>query len=92
MLTKTIEVHEAQRRFAELLSWVLEGTEVVLQRDSTPLARLVPLALPTKSRVAGLHTGAIWTSDDFDEPLPDEFWMGVATTDDICASSRPPRN
>lgn len=25
-------------------------------------------------RVAGLHQGAIWTSDDFDEPLPDEFW------------------
>lgn len=26
----------------------------------------------------GLHLGAISTSDDFDEPLPDEFWLGEA--------------
>ncbi len=24
----------------------------------------------------GLHLGAISTSYDFDEPLPDEFWLG----------------
>jgi len=38
----------------------------------TPVARLVPISV----RAAGLHAGAIWTSPDFDEPLPDEFWMG----------------
>ncbi len=27
-------------------------------------------------RVAGLHQGQIWMSDDFNEPLPDEFWLG----------------
>lgn len=27
-------------------------------------------------RVAGLHEGQIWMSDDFKEPLPDEFWLG----------------
>lgn len=27
-------------------------------------------------RVPNLHPGAIWTSDDFDDPLPDEFWLG----------------
>ncbi|CAN1209388.1 DUF2281 domain-containing protein [Tumidithrix helvetica PCC 7403] len=27
-------------------------------------------------RVAGLHKGQIWMSDDFNEPLPDEFWLG----------------
>jgi hypothetical protein len=27
-------------------------------------------------RILGLHPGAIWTSDDFDDPLPDEFWLG----------------
>lgn len=76
MSTKTIEVYEAQRRFTELLSWVLEGTEVVLEQDSIPFARLVPFTLPVKARVAGLHAGAIWTSDDFDKPLSEEFWMG----------------
>lgn len=28
-------------------------------------------------RVAGLHAGMAWMSDDFDEPLPDEFWLGT---------------
>jgi len=74
MLTKTVDVSEAQTNLKELLSLVLEGTEVVLTEDSTPIARFVPIALPTTSRVAGLHPGAIWTSDDFDEPLPEEFW------------------
>ena len=27
-------------------------------------------------RVPDLHKGKIWMSDDFDEPLPDEFWLG----------------
>jgi prevent-host-death family protein len=76
MLTKTVEVHEAQSNLKKLLSMVLEGTEIVLTENDTPLARLVPLALPTKPRIAGLHPGAIWTSDDFDEPLPEEFWAG----------------
>ena len=77
MLTETIDVHEAQADFTKLLSRVLEGVEVILARDDTPLVRLVPITSPDKPRVAGLHKGAIWISDDFDEPLPDEFWAGT---------------
>ncbi len=29
-----------------------------------------------KKRVMGLHKGEIWMSDDFNDPLPDEFWFG----------------
>jgi len=32
--------------------------------------RTIPVASDTMPRVAGLHSGAIWASDDFDEPLP----------------------
>lgn len=35
-----------------------------------------PVPVSPKPRVPGLHPGAIWTSEDFDEPLPDEFWTG----------------
>ncbi len=56
----------------DLLSLVAEGTEVLLTDGDTPVARLVPVG----KRVAGLHSGAIWTSEDFDEPLPEEFWAG----------------
>lgn len=74
MPTRQIDVKEAQKRFQELLSQTAAGVEWVLTDGMTPVARLVPIS----SRVAGLHAGAIWTSPDFDEPLPDEFWMGSA--------------
>jgi hypothetical protein len=29
-----------------------------------------------KPRTPNLHPGSVWMSDDFDDPLPDEFWFG----------------
>ena len=58
MLTKTVDVQEAQTKLKELLSLVQGGTEVVLTEDNIPLARLVPVALPAGQRKAGLHPGA----------------------------------
>ncbi len=75
MLTKTIDVHETQTSLKELLSLVREGAEIVFTEGSAPLARLVPIMVPMTPRIAGLHAGAMWTSDDFDEPLPEEFWI-----------------
>jgi antitoxin (DNA-binding transcriptional repressor) of toxin-antitoxin stability system len=77
MLTKTVDVQESQASLQELLSLVREGTEIVLTEGATPLARLVPIVVSSVQRVAGLHTGAIWTSEDFDEPLPEEFWTAT---------------
>jgi prevent-host-death family protein len=78
MQTKTVDVHEAQTHLAELLSLVSAGTEIILTEGSTPLARIVPMAgATTTPRVAGLHPGALWTSEDFDEPLPEDFWTGA---------------
>lgn len=74
MLTRTIDVGKEPPDLQVLLSLVAQGTEVVLTEGDTPIARLVPVG----KRVAGLHAGAIQTSEDFDEPLPDEFWTGRA--------------
>lgn len=71
-MLRIIDVEEAQARLRELLSQELEGVEFVLTENNKPIARIVPIS----SRVAGLHTGAIWTSADFDQPLPDELWAG----------------
>lgn len=76
MSTKTVDVREVQISLQELLALVRGGTEIVFTEGNTPLARLIPLASPSTPRMAGLHAGAIWTSDDFDEPLPEEFWTG----------------
>jgi antitoxin (DNA-binding transcriptional repressor) of toxin-antitoxin stability system len=73
MLIKTVDIKEAQ--WTKLLSLVKTGTEIILMEGSTFIARLVPVSSSTSSRLPNLHTGAIWTSDDFDQPLPDEFWM-----------------
>ena len=35
-------------------------------------------------RVAGLHAGTAWMSDDFDELLPDAFWLGNSETHGSC--------
>jgi antitoxin (DNA-binding transcriptional repressor) of toxin-antitoxin stability system len=67
MPTKTVDVREAHISLEELLSLVRVGTEIVLTEGSTPLARLVPIALPDTPRMAGLHSGAFWTSEDFDD-------------------------
>jgi len=70
MLARTIDIRKERTDLEELLSLIAEGTEVLLTEGDTPVARLIPI----EKRVAGLHAGAIWTSDDFDEPLPEEFW------------------
>ena len=31
---------------------------------------------PSQQRVLGLNQGEIWISEDFNDPLPDEFWTG----------------
>ena len=78
MITKKIDVQEAQTNLQDLLTLVREGTENVLTEGTTPLARVVPIVISSMPRMAGLHAGAIWTSDDFDEPLPEDFWTGAA--------------
>ena len=32
---------------------------------------------PQQKGIAGLGQGKWWVADDFDAPLPDEFWLGT---------------
>ena len=75
-MTETVDVEEAKTRLPELLSLVQEGNEVIISEGDKPVARLTPIPSPGRKRVMGLHRGVAWMSDDFDEPLPDEFWLG----------------
>ena len=52
--------------------------KVRLIEESAPQIKQELKAAQAAPRKAGLHIGAIWTSDDFDEPLPDELWTGTA--------------
>ena len=76
MSGQIVTFDEAQTHLADLLAVISEGGEVIITRDDKPIARLIPITQPKKRRIAGLNRGSIWTSEDFDEALPDEFWMG----------------
>ena len=80
---KTIEVLTETTSLKELVTLANKETEVVLTEDHKPVARVVPIASPSaeqagtaQRRKLGLHPGAWEVSDDFDAPLPDEFWLG----------------
>ncbi len=65
-------------KFDDLLKVVDDLTpqqkQILRQRiDQEPISSEIDLSKP---RVLGLHLGSMWTSDDFDDPLPDEFWLG----------------
>jgi len=77
-MTRTVSVDEAQEKLQDLLAQALAGNEVIITEHGKPVARLVPVPVVAakKKRVAGLNRGTIWTSEDFDQPLPDEFWLG----------------
>lgn len=78
MSATTVDIHDAQTQLLQLLALALKGDDVVISRDNVPLVRLVPIAPQTaKGRIAGLHKGAIRMSADFNDPLPDEFWLGA---------------
>lgn len=78
MPIQTINVAKVEKQLAELLAFIEHGSEIVIAQNGKPIARLasVPSINNNKKRIAGLNRGTIWTSDDFDAPLPDEFWLG----------------
>ena len=76
MTTKVISINELQNKIPELLAFIAEGDNIIIEKDNKPFARLIPVSEKRKKRIAGLNKGEIWMSEDFDEPLPDEFWTG----------------
>ncbi len=77
MPTQTINLDKVEKQLAELLAIVEDNGEIMIAQNGKPLARLELVAQPKKKkRIAGLNRGMIWTSEDFDAPLPDEFWLG----------------
>lgn len=75
MSTMTIDVIEAQSQLSKLLALALQGNKVIISDNEEPVVQLVPVRQGAKRRIAGLHRGAMRMSNDFNVPLPDEFWQ-----------------
>lgn len=77
MSIKTVTLLEAEEHLAELLELVEQGNEIVITKGDEPRAKLVVVRAPSRGpRVFGQHQGKAWSSDDFDAPLPRDFWSG----------------
>ena len=79
---KTIEMTDLTS-LKDVVALAKEESEVVLTQGYEPVAKVLPIAGPPgnlspklERRKLGLHPGAWEVSADFDEPLPDEFWLG----------------
>ncbi|MEO6050476.1 MAG: toxin-antitoxin (TA) system antitoxin [Pyrinomonadaceae bacterium] len=76
MPTQTVNIDKVEKQLAEILAAAASASEILIKQKGKPVARLTPINITKKKRIAGLNRGTIWTSPDFDEPLPDEFWSG----------------
>lgn len=64
-----VNVQEAKTRLSQILAQAERGEDVVIARDGTPIARLVPVG-PPSPRPVGFVPGVL--PDSFFEPLPDD--------------------
>ena len=77
-MTVQVNVQEAKTRLSQLLAQAETGEEVVIARDGTPVARLVPVVEPPL-RPVGFLAGQVPPDSFFFDPLPDEeldLWEG----------------
>jgi prevent-host-death family protein len=69
-----VNIYEAKTRLSELVDQAHNGETIVIAKNGTPLALLVPLDRPAKPKIIfGLMRGEIDIADDFDAPLPDDL-------------------
>ena len=65
-------MHEAKTTLSQLVERAAAGEDIVIQRNGTPVARLVPVASSSSLQsVRGVWRGRVRIADDFDE-LPDD--------------------
>jgi prevent-host-death family protein len=69
-----VGMHEAKTKLSQLVAAVEIGEEVVIERRGQPVARLVAIEKPKRTRTSlcGAWKGKVWMADDFDE-LPDDI-------------------
>jgi prevent-host-death family protein len=68
---RVVTIRQAKATLSRLLKQVSEGEEVIITRDSKPVARLIPVAEIKKKRKPGSMKGKISLGPEFFEPLPE---------------------
>ena len=76
MATKNVTLEEADGHLSELLELVAKGDEIVITKDNRLKAKLISLSATSRIRAFGQYKGKIHIHKDFDQSLPDSFWLG----------------
>lgn len=71
-----VSIQEAAARLPELLERVRQGHEIVIAQDDRPMAKLTAIVADMPPRSFGGYEGRIHIADDFDDELPESFWLG----------------
>lgn len=67
-----VNMHEAKSQLSRLVERARHGEEIVIAKDGTPVAQLVPFGVERTTREPGAMKGRIDAGDAFFEPLPEE--------------------
>ena len=65
-------VHQAKTNLSRLIKEAEKGKEVIITRGKEPVVKLVPITVPTKSRVPGRMKGQLWWAPNAFDPLTDD--------------------
>lgn len=75
-----VNVHAAKTQLSMLLARMEAGEDIVIARNGTPVARLVPYeravpeAQPSRAREMGFMKDSVRILGDVEEPRTDEEW------------------
>jgi prevent-host-death family protein len=72
MTALVFNIHDAKTNLSRIVDDVAAGAEVIIAKAGKPMARLVPIHVPVRSKKLGLLKGKIKVADDFNAPLNEE--------------------
>ncbi len=78
MSPKIVTVEEAEARLLELIDLAEQGESIIITHEEQPKVKLVPIGQVPPRRVFGQNRGKIRMRPDFDDPLPNDFWLSGA--------------
>ncbi len=73
---RTTSIHAAKTNLSKLIERATAGEEVIIARNQTPVARLVPIRPRRQTRRFGAMRGRARTTPAFFEPLGTEELKG----------------